>query len=424
MKSLALVLGLVAVLPAPAADYLPAEAEARAAIDGLPIVQSARARLGESDARAEALRRGSYGFELSLTPIVRHEQDLGRTYDEWEAGVTRALRLPRKARIDEAAARTRIAAADYRLADARHTGARLLLEYWCAWLRAAALAELAQHARAVLETERENIARRVGAGDLAKLDLERAEAALAQSEVAAERARLEREQRRLALAGQFPALALPAAVPALPAPSRRDVDEERIVETVLARNHEIELADATARLQALAAARADAERRPDPKIGLRVVDERNHNEQAVGLMLSVPLASSGAAATARAEQGLAGALEAEAAGVRQQLELQARQLARAVSGRYDAWQAARRALAATEAALRRTERAWQLGEIGFSDLALGRRAAQDAASSEITARVDALEAALQVEIDSHERWSDHAGETLPEAPTPAAAPRE
>jgi outer membrane protein TolC len=402
MKALALLAALVA--PAASAGFLPDDAAALAAIDALPGVRAAEARSAESGARAEALRRGPYGLELSLTPLARHEQ-LGRTYSEWEVGVSRSLRLPGKARIDEALGQAGVAAADSGLAEARHSGARLLLARWCDWLRTAALAELAANQRAVLEAEGGNVARRVGAGDLATLDLERAAAALAQGELAAERTRLEREQSRLALAAQFPALTLPAGVPAIPEPAPADADEERIVESILARNHEIEIAEAAVRRQALLAERADAERRPDPKVGLRVVDEADHGEQAVGLVLTLPLAASGSRATALAEQRLASALEAEAAGVRQRLTLEARQLARAVTGRHEAWQAARRALAATSAALRRTERAWQLGEIGFNDLALARRAEQDAASSEITARLDALEARLQLEIDSHARWS-------------------
>lgn len=387
--------------------FLPVEPQVLDAIDALPAVQAAMAREHEARARGEALHRGSYGYELSIAPTLRHE-NRGTSYSEWEASVSRRLRLPRKAEIDRQLGAVGREASTLGLADARHGGARTLLERWFGWLRSAAALRLADEQLTITRTERENVSRRVAAGDLATLDAERADATLAQAEAALARAEFECSRARTALEVQFPTLAPPHTLPEVPTPRMDgDASEQDIIDGILNDSHEIAIAEALARRQGLAAARADAERHPDPSIGVRVIDEARGQEQAVSLVLNIPFAGGGTTSTAVAEQQLAQAMAAEAALVRDMVRGEARQLAGGIHPQLASWRAAERARQAGEAALTRLERARALGEASFADVALARRNAQDARAGEWQARLDVHETRLRIEINSHRLWARH-----------------
>jgi cobalt-zinc-cadmium efflux system outer membrane protein len=406
MKRFAALL-LLCCASAEGSDFMPDPAQALIAIDALPMVQAAQARGSEADARGEAFRRNPYGFEVGIAPTVRHE-NRGTSYGEWEASVSHRLRLPRKADIDRQLGEVGIQAATLGLADARHAGARALLERWFEWLRSGGALRLAIDQQALARAERDSVARRVTAGDLATLDAERADAALAAADAALARARFEHGRARNALDTQFPSLAPLPGSPDVPSPLLSgDADVEAIVDGVVNENHEIAIAEALARRQGLAAARADAERRPDPSVGLRVIDEARGNEQAVALTVSIPFAGPASAPTAMAEQYAADALAADAAEVRRSVHSEALQLATGLGDLLANWQAAERASVANDAALARMEKARALGEASFADVALARRNAVDARAAEWQARVAVHETRTRIEVDSHRLWSRH-----------------
>ncbi len=406
MKRFSLML-LLCCTGAEASGLLPDEDAALNAIDALPGVSAAQSRSAEADARGEAFKRSPYGFEVGVAPIVRHE-NRGASYGEWEASVSHRLRLPRKAAIDNQLGEVGVETAALGLADARHVGARLLLERWFEWLRSGGALRLASEQLELARADRDSVARRVAAGDLATLDAERAAAALAVAEAAQARARFEHERAGAALDAQFPMLAPHADLPEVPLPTLEgDADEQAIVAAIINDNHEIAIAEAMARRQGLAAARSDAERHPDPSVGLRVMDEARGSEQAVALTVSIPFAGGAAAPTSVAEQHLAEALAADAAAVRTAVDSEARQLAMAVRASLQSWQAAERARIANDAALARIEKARALGEAGFADVTLARRTAQDARAAEWQARVAVHETRMRVEVDAHRLWSRH-----------------
>jgi cobalt-zinc-cadmium efflux system outer membrane protein len=401
---LAIAMACAGVVRADEVAFLPDPAAAIAAIDALPEVQAARARHEAALARGEALARGNHGLELALMPTARHETR-GTTYSEWEASLSRKLRLPRKAHLDVALGSAESETSALGIEDARHAGARMLLDSWLTWVRAAALTRLAERQLEVASDELMSARRRERAGDLAVLDRERADAAAAQARASVARARYEREQARVALAERFSAVTLPPQVPTIPPPPELTATREEMVSGILAQSHEVEIARKRAEQQALAAERADAERLPDPTLGVRVLDEARGREQAVGLVLTIPFAPGGAGATAQAERHLASALAADAASVQAAAQTEARQLADALQIQIDAWQAAVEAADATTAALSRVTRAWELGEVGFTELALAQRSAYDARAAELVARLDAHSTRLRIEVDSHRLWA-------------------
>ncbi len=386
--------------------FLPPEQSIEQALEELPDIAAARARVEEAQARGEALARGDYGFELTVMPLARHEMQ-GTTYAEVEAMVTRSFRLPRKRRIDRALGALGEEASTLALADVRHMAARLLLERWFDWLETAGKVALTERQWALTEDERKKVEKRLGTGDLAQLDLERAQAAEAQAAARTIEARQARERARAAMAETFPALGLPAAMPEIPDPVTDFAATTQMIQDIMQHSHEVAIARKLAERQSLAAARADANRLPDPSLGLRMLDEAQGEQKSLSLVVTIPFAAPSVDPTARAEQHLASAMTADAAAIERQVMTEARQLAESLPLLVQSWESARRARVVTEAALTRVSKAWTLGEAGFADLALARHQAYDTEAAELAARLALHKSALRVEIDTHRLWLAH-----------------
>lgn len=397
--------------------YLPPQELIARVLASQPEVRAAESRADAARADARARAVGSYEYEASVIP-QRRSTDAGDDYSEWEAQVGRRIRLPGKARLDREIGDRGIAAAELRLADAEHLAARRLLAAWMGWLRSAHAATETAQQQALLARERDALARRVQLGDAAQRELDLFEAESAQAQAQALAAQAEAEAARQRLASGFPQLPLPQRLPALPDPAPLPGGAEPWRQRIVERNHEIGIAGEEAARQALAADRAHADRRPDPSIGVRVMNERGGEERAVGLVLSVPLGLRHRSALAASESAQAQALQADAASVRRAIEQEAWAVTQAAETRHTQWQARRTALAAQTAAATRSRRAWELGEIGLGEYLLAQRGELQARLAESQARIDALEAALQVRVDGHELWHpetspSHAGAGMP-----------
>ena len=398
---------MLALLPAAGfaqpASYLPPEELIAPALAAQPEVRAAAARVDAASAGARALAVGSYEFEASVIP-QRRRTDAEGDFSEWEAQIGRRIRLPGNARLDREIGGHATAAAGLRFDDAEHQAARRLLALWMDWLRTARADEETAAQQALFGRERDALARRVALGDAAQRELELIEAERAQLQAQAIAARAAAAAARQALAGEFPQIPLPERLPALPDPAPLPDGAAAWRQRIVERSHEIGAANEDAAHQQSVAERARAERRPDPSIGLRMMDERGGAERAVGLVLSVPIGTRHRSALAAGEAANATAAEADAAAVRRMIEQGAWVTTRAADSLLAQWQAQQQALAAQSAASRRIRRAWELGEAPLGEYLLAQRSQRQAQLAEASARIDALEAGLRVQVDSHELW--------------------
>ncbi|MDE2503080.1 MAG: TolC family protein, partial [Burkholderiales bacterium] len=368
-----------------------------------PGVQAAIARVDAAAGAARAREVGSHEFELSVIPQQRNTRLEGR-YREWEAQLSRSIRLPAKARLDREIGGHLRSAAGLRLDDAEHQAARRLLELWMNGLRQALAADEASAQQALLTRERDALARRVALGDAARRDLDLFEAERAQLAAQAVGARAAAVAARQMLASEFPQLPLPAQAPPLPEPAAPPGEVADWRQRIVERSHEIEIANEEAARLALIAARTRADRTPDPTVGVRLISDRGGAEKVVGLVLNIPIGTDYRSAMAVSESANAAAAEAEAAGVRRAVEQAAWATAEAAQSRLVQWQAQQQALVAQAAASQRTRRAWELGEAPLAEYLLAERSQRQARLAEALARVDALQALLQLRVDTHELW--------------------
>jgi outer membrane protein TolC len=371
-----------------------------------PAVQAALAARDAARARGDALGVGPYEFEVNAAGQqrdVRHEGN----YNEWEAGVSRRVRLPGKAALDRELGTLGNEVAGLGIEDAFHGAALELLDGWFGWLEAAGAASAAEDARKRLADERAAVQKRVERGDAAQLDLDLADSALAGAEATLAQARSDAAERSALLAARYPHLPLPATPPAVPEPQLPQMDAAALAAQIVARSHEIGIAEGRYRESLKRAERGERDRLPDPALGIRTLSERDGDEKAVALTVSVPIGGRYRAAESRALAADAGAAAAQLDAVRRQIGANAQAVTTRMRGSHTSWQAARRAAEAATAHAERARRGYQLGETDLFTLLAAQRTAQESVRAELAARIASHAAIDRVLVDAHEMWAYH-----------------
>ncbi|MEZ0495730.1 TolC family protein [Sphingomonas sp. IW22] len=389
---------------APAGDLPPPELVNRA-LDAQPGVQAAEARVDAARAEGDALRRGDHEIMAQGT-LSRRRVDGDGDYTEYDTTISRAFRLPGKARLDRRAGELGVDVARNNMEDARHQAALTLATLWYDWLTAG---ELYRNAGALVANQRElsrTTRRRVDLRDAAQLDLDQAEAALAMAEAQQADAAAQRDRARALLAARFPDLPLPPEPPRLADPALPGEGLERLQTLIVERSHEIGAAVGTAERQAVLARRARRDRFADPSLGLRLFSERGGQEQGAGLFASLPLGGGHRRALADQAAAEAGAAEAERLSVERLVAGNAAADAAEFRSRLLAWEASRAAVRRAEASAALSGRGQQLGAIDLADRLYAERQANEARADEIAARAAAARLLLKLRIDAHVLWID------------------
>ncbi|MDE1965177.1 MAG: TolC family protein [Pseudomonadota bacterium] len=392
------------------------------AVEATPEVRAAEAALAGAKAEQRMRQLGSHETQLTVVPQQRRIDGGGRHY-EWEAGLSRGVRWPGKARLDREIGDAGSEAARLRLEDAHHAGARRLLALWSNWQRASTALALQRRQVALWQRDRAAVSRRVQLGDAAGRDLMAIDAALAQARATALQAAAEQDDARLALGSRFPGVPLPEAAQLPSMPPALPGTDQAWVERILARSHETGAIEALARQKDAEARRARAERLPDPVIGVRVLNEQGGRERALGLTVSMPLGTRYRGAEAAAAGAAAMGAAAELTRVRRDVEQDARRAVATARAMHEIWRQRGEADQAARASAAKFERAYALGESDLADVLAARRLASESALAERRANVDAIEAVARVELDAHERWHRHgSGDASVGTAWPAAEP--
>ena len=102
MKKWMLILMLLCSVNVPAQQWLPPHDAVHMAIDAQPNVAASRARLEAAQAQARALQAGTHEFQLGVISQRRSTDELAgrQRFSESEVSLSRAFRLPGKARLD------------------------------------------------------------------------------------------------------------------------------------------------------------------------------------------------------------------------------------------------------------------------------------------------------------------------------------
>ncbi len=407
MKPSILMLLLAAAIPthavtANAQDLPPVEAVTRA-LYAHPDVLAARAGLRTAAGQRRQFEAGPHEFVVKIGAQRRRDLSLPRQYAEQDIALERALRMPGKAATDTELGAVAEEMADAAAGDALHETGRLLLRSWFDWLREREAARQWEAQRDILRRQADVAARRVELGDAAALDLHQAQAQLQQAEARYALA-VDALARAVAdFAQHFPSLPLPANIETTE-PMTLDGSIDSWRERILEHNHELKLAATASRQRRLLVRRADADRVPDPTLGLQVSRERDGQEKVLGLSLSIPLPGSYRAAAVDVASGEAEATAAREGGIRARVDNEIRRAWRQMESTREQWRRLRDVAQRMDANADLLDKAWRLGEGQFGELQQARRQAIDARLAATQARLDANEARYRIMLDSHALW--------------------
>lgn len=396
-----LAFGLAGAAAASAPADLPPEPAVARALANHPLVHAAEATARAAQAEHDRLRSGSHEFGLRLGS-ARRSVNGGPDFNEWEAGLERGLRLPGKTRLDDAIGERGVQEARERVGDARHEAGRQLLALWYGWRQAEAEARIWRGQTALLAEQRRIVEVRVKRGDAARLDYLQVDAVWAQADSAARMAEARRDQATAELKARFPELSVPeadTAEPAMPAGG----EAEWIAHT-LEHNHELLALQLAGEGLQFQARRAEADKLPDPTVGLRYASERDGEEKVLGLSVSVPIPGASRRAQARVWQGQAEAMAEQVVALRRSLSAQAAgNWHRAVAG-VESWRRLQAAAGSVGQHADLARRAYELGELGLTETLLARRSALEAQLAAEQARLAGNEAVARLLLDAHRLW--------------------
>ncbi|MCU0946712.1 MAG: TolC family protein [Porphyrobacter sp.] len=401
LLSAALMVGTAAPLAAEA-GLPPEEAVAQALVDH-PSVTAARARLNAARARADALRKGPYEFTVQGSHTRRSVQG-GNEFPEYDAQLSRPIRLPGKARLDRAIGEHGTEVAENVAEDARHEAALLLAAHWFDWLSAAAQARVDRSAVANYEAAVTALQRRRTLRDASQLEVDQAEGALAEARRALEQSSGMAALARTRLETHFPSLPLPSDAPEVPLPDMADARLSQLGDLVIVNSHLIAAAEAESARMAAVSDRAKADRFADPTVGVRLFSEFGGIERGAGVVVSLPLGGGYRKALASEARAGASAAAADEQLARFDVTETARSDVTEARFRIATWQRSRDSVAAHMTALEKLRRGHQLGEIDLADLLLGERMVHDAFRTEAAARTEAMRAITRLRIDAHDLW--------------------
>lgn len=385
---------------------LPPDDVVREVLQAHPDTRAAGSDIRYETANRQRLEAGSYEWNLRLggqqrkaNPAIGDREQ----FSEWNVAVERPLRLPGKAATDAEIGAAGVARAETALGNVRHETKRDLLQSWFAWLKEDAAANQWAAQVALLQRQLRAVSRRQELGDAARLEKVQSEAALALAEAQSMQAASRQQAAREVLSRRYPGL--PIVQPAsLDEPPAELGDAAAWQAAVAEHSHELALARQQTQLAMLAARRQRQDRVPDPSVGIAFSRERGGEEQVVGAFISIPLAGGGRRAADEGAAALADAARYREDAVARRIALETAMAVQAARAALAASQASRQAAERLQEAATMAGRAYQLGEGSLNDWLTALRVANDAQLAARHSQLDALEKRYRLLLDAHRLW--------------------
>ena len=395
---------------APLLPYLPAEAAVKDALLSSPFMQAARAKKEAGTARAKGIDSGPAEFTLRSTSQRRRDVAAGTQLHESMVSIERPVRFWGKRGMDADLATQTQAFADIEYADAMHEGARELMRFWFAYLRA-----LADHKNAVttfdLAAKMQRLTQsQLRQGEISQRDAELTNAeferitaarSVADAQLASSASAFTRRYAGMVLPTHMPVALRLDASPNLPAltDSMAAMRQE-----FLEKNHELNMMRVDAQRLRLAADRASRDRLPDPTLGVFSGRERAGAETISGVMFSMPFPSasrfhhaSAAVADAQVASDKVLLAEQQLGAMFDNMWIQFQHKRTAADNLKSAAQ--RQALAAEKSV-----KAYTLGEGSLSDVLLIARLASDNLNAAERMQLEVVELLALIRLDLHQIW--------------------
>jgi len=389
-----------------AAPDLPSRDVVAKWLEADPAAREADFGRSAADHEAGMLRASPNEWTVKATG-QRRQYETGGTSREWDAGIERTVRLPGKRALDTRLGEGTIAIAEARYIASARQALRELVDLWMNWCAAAEERRLADRQAEITGANRAAVDKRVKAGDASKLDLNLAEADVADVQRMGSEARTKEGQARARLIARFPDV--PTEAPPLSVPIAIEQSAASLKARLLEQSPALRIADAEQAYAETAVSRERADRLPDPTLGVFSASEAYGNERIVGFSISVPLP--GSYRTQKLAQALSIRDQNEAAVSRERQRVEAESAADIVEmqGSLESWQLAQTAARRADENVRLTQRAYTLGEADLQTLLLARRQSLEATRTAVEAQAAAVGSRYRVLIASGDLWASVMG---------------
>lgn len=410
LNILSLSVAVQAQTPISVLPYLPGEAAVKEALLGSPLMEVARSKKQVGSLRAQIIDAGS--AEYILRSNLQRRQDVlsGAQLRESMLSIERPIRFWGKRGIDADLSEQTQAFAAIEYADAMHEGARELMHYWFAYLRA-----LVDKENAATNFELTSKMLRLAQiqykqGEISQLDEQLAKAEFDRVSSVHSVAEGQLLSAKSAFVSRYPGLSLPTQIPKalrlivgedLPALSEPLQDMRR---EFLEKNHELNMMRSDAKRLRLVADRALRDRWPDPTLGVFTARERSGAENISGVLFSIALPGSN-----REFHASAAATEAQAAS--DKIRLAEQQLGAMFENMWHQFQNKRTAAESLKSAwqgqalaLEKTLKAYSLGEGGLSQVLMISRLASENLNAAEHMRIEIAELMALIRLDLHQIW--------------------
>lgn len=374
---------------------------ARPLLEQDPSVAAARAGLNVALEEAGILDKSPYEWVARATGQQRRVEN-GSNYNEWNVGIEHGIRLPGKAAVDRNLGKLAIEESQAAYGEALHEAALDLVALWLDWLGAENGLKLAESNLLSVRENLTSVEKRVRAGDASKLDVNIAQAELAEQKRLANDAKTQASATWSRLSTRFSGVKREVIM--MPTPAQIGEDLAPWKERIIFESDELKISQVKMRIAQANADRARANEVPDPTIGLYTASEIGGRERFSGIAISIPIP--GGLRDSRSAKAVS---EAEVS--RQEVEITRRQLESAIAsaivtaqGTYDSVQIAREGTASMQENASLMQRAYSLGEAELQALLLSRRQATAAMNNSLQAQVAALKSYYGLLVDAHLIW--------------------
>lgn len=389
-----------ALQPPNVPGLLPTEI-ARPLLEQDPRVAAARAGLEVAKQESSILDKSPYEWTGKALG-QRRSLDTGPRYREWNVGIERTIRLPGKGSADRNIGKATIEESEARYGEALHESARELVSLWLDWLAAERGRELAAINLQAVQENLQSVDKRTRAGDASKLDLNLANAELAEQKRMDNDARTQASAAWARLSARFPGINRQSVL--LPSPMLIAENEALWRDRIITESEELKVVQTQLRIAQAQADRAQADRVPDPTFGVYTASEVGGRERISGVTVSIPLP--GGLRDSRSAKALAAVEVARHAVDLKQRELEAEIASSLVAARgaYQGLQIAKEGALGMQENARLMQRAYTVGDGDLQSLLLVRRQATAAANGALQAQLAALKAYYGLLIDAHLIW--------------------
>jgi outer membrane protein TolC len=397
-------------LTSPLVPYLPAEAAVKDALLSSPLMQAARSKKEAGAARAKGIDSGTAEFTLRSTSQHRREVTTAAPMHESLVSIERPVRFWGKRGIDADLATQTQAFADIEYADAMHEGARELMRFWFAYLRALADQKNAVTTYDLAAKMLRLTQSQLKQGEISQLDAELANAEFERISAARSVADAQLASSASVFTRRYAGMVLPMHMPAA---LRLDASAQlpALTETMAAmrqefldKNHELNMMRVDAQRLRLAADRALRDRLPDPTVGVFSGRERAGAETISGVMFSMPFPGA-------SRFHHASALVSDAQTANDKVRLAEQQLGAMFESMFIQFQHKRTAADRLKSAAQRqalaaekSVKAYTLGEGSLSDVLLIARMASDNLNAAERMQLEVVELLALIRLDLHQMW--------------------